>query len=307
MTECTRTQGVSTETDKHICKYLLSTLRDFGIDKYKIHYGVSFPESTKKVCNRIQYLKRLQTTNSQRFSNILQTYGIPIMVSNDDSLEEPKSCHTVAPQTIPPSEQKRKRENAKTMVSSNFDKRAVQKHKHHLVNFEKPYLNRNSMIWFRDDNVEIGNSFFSIVTIYQPLLHALDHELITLKVDKNDPTVLIHTQPAISTYMHRNWENIHRLESGNSNPELYSPTRKKHKKLAHQIANKRHIPTHQTYYQLPFPLALDRFGGIKNSQTKLKKHLRLVPTNVPGIKTQICSYIWWKVLIDGETVHFGDF
>ena len=97
------------------------------------------------------------------------------------------------------------------------------------LNDEFPSLNDNGIIFFRDDDVEIGESMSSILTIYQPLFDARDHELVSLRVDSNDPSRLIHEYPGVPTFMYRDYEKVHMLERSEENPEIYSATKKKHK------------------------------------------------------------------------------
>lgn len=49
---------VSEETDKVLCEYLLSDLRHRTLKHYKFVKKLSFPESPRKVTNRLAYLKR---------------------------------------------------------------------------------------------------------------------------------------------------------------------------------------------------------------------------------------------------------
>ena len=81
----TNTNRVALETDKHLCKFLLSPFRESGLKWYKIYNNISFAESSKQTTNRLEYLKRLQQGKFVQFAELCQTYGIKPSVKKGNS------------------------------------------------------------------------------------------------------------------------------------------------------------------------------------------------------------------------------
>jgi len=178
------------------------------------------------------------------------------------------------------------------------------------VNFAFPSSNKFGMMWFRDDDVEIGDSFNSVLTVYQPLFDARDQDLIRLSVDETDPSILYHVHPTVPTFMYSNFEKVYEQESSVKNPEIFSETRKKHKKHASKIKRNKNARLEMSEYHLPFSLSMNKFDDIANSYSEIKKHYRTIEVDVHvdaenDIK-HTCSYIYWKILIDGETTNLAD-
>ena len=296
---------VSTDTDKHICKYLLSSFHSSGFKSYKKHYGVDFPkDATKAISNRINYLKNLQSYNFPKFSELIQLYGI---TSADDPVDLDHSYDS-DPSTssyTKPSYSKRLPKPKEKQRTSKMFGEVIKKHQHFL-NPENSSFNHNGMLWFRDDDVEIDEAFCSVLTIYQPLFDARDQDLISLKIDEADNTSLLHTYPVLLTFLYKDFGLLYEIDDSKDNPEVYSSTKKKHKKLASQLKKEKEILYHTSEYRLPFSLNLEAFDAFKNSNTELQKNYRYFEIVVHNEIVHSCAYLYWKVLVEGETHHFGD-
>jgi hypothetical protein len=247
-------------------------------------------------------LKKIYRTNFVEFADLCKQYGINSSVNR-----------TSPPSSIKIQPTKTRTNQAMSVSSSSssspFRKLLPQAMRHHqcCLNFAFPSLNNFGMMWFRDDDVEIGDSMCSILTIYQPLFDARDQDLIRLSIDSDDPTVLHHSHPTVPTFMFKDFKKVHQLEGSEENPEIYSETRKKHKKHAFKIANNKNLKLQSAEYSLPFALSMDSFDGIINSTAEIKKHYRyfntVVDTSGDEEIEHTCAYIFWKVLIEGETTN----
>ena len=60
-------------------------------------------------------------------------------------------------------------------------------------------------------------------------------------------------------------------------------------------------------YTLEFNLSLEKFDNIDNSGSELQKHYRTFEVEVDPDNdiNHICAYVFWKVLVDGETTDFS--
>lgn len=183
----------------------------------------------------------------------------------------------------------------------------MQKHEH-LLNLDQPSLNRYGMLWFRDNDVEIGESMHSVLTIYQPLYDARDQNLIGIPIDINDPPILHHTHPTVPMFMYRDFEKMHVLDGSDGNPGVFSMAREQHKKHATKIKSSKQLKMQKTSYELPVSVATKSFDTIKHSGLKIKKHYRTIPIPLMGDKKigHFCASLWWEVMIDGETTDFPD-
>ena len=184
-----------------------------------------------------------------------------------------------------------------------FDQ-AMRRHQVNL-NFMYPSLNSSGMLWFRDDDVEVGESMSSILTIYQPLFDARDYDLVNITLDSDDPMILSHIHPTVPTFLYQDFEKVHVLEKSLHNPEIYSETRKKHKKHAYKIKSNKNLRQQISEYHLPFSLTLDAFDEISHPGSTIRKHYRTIPVEVDSNIKQVCHLVFWKVMIEGETTHFA--
>jgi hypothetical protein len=291
--------SVSSNTDKHLCQFLISPFRKSGFRAYKIRHGItSFPEPSKQISNRLSYLKTLYTTNLPKFANLCHSYEINSSATTNFSPD-----FAVSKQKTPPPQ---KMSISSSSSSGPFDQ-GLRKHQHRL-NLTFPSMNTNGMMWFRDDDVMIGDDMCSILTIYQPLFDARDHNLISLRRDAEDPTVLHHIHPAVPTFLYRDYESVHIMDESTSNPDIFTETQRKHRKHAYKIMNNENLKLETTEIQLPFGLSTEPFDQIENSNAEIMKTLRTILIKVDdeeGI-VHTCSFLFWKIMIDGETIHCSD-
>ena len=276
------------DTDKHLCTFLLSSFRQSGLKSYKYHFRLSFPEAPKQISNRLEYLKKISRSNVAEFSRLCDTYGIKpsnIKVNFQDQIS--------VPQEIDP---------RMSTTSSNLLEQQLRRHQVNL-NFHFPSLNSSGMLWFRDDDVEIGESMCSILTIYQPLFDARDYDDVNIGIDVDDPTLLLHHHPTVPRFFYEDFNKIHEQEESLDNPDIYTETRKKHKKHAFKIKNNKHLKIEMTEYQLPFALSLEAFDDISHNGSTLMKNYRTIQVGLSKKIKHTCSYVFWKVMIDGETTH----
>ena len=182
--------------------------------------------------------------------------------------------------------------------------RMMMSHKEFL-NWEIPSLNRYGMMWFRDDDVEIGDDLVSILTIYHPLWDARDSDNIKLQLSPDDPSLLLFTHPTCPTFMYKNYKLMHEQDQDDEAPEVYSFTKKKHMKQASKIAKNDNMRLQVSEYQLPFSLSLDPFRKIEHNGSEIKMHYRTILVHLEkGLDiTDTCNFVYWKVLVDGETTN----
>jgi len=102
---------------------------------------------------------------------------------------------------------------------------------------------------------------------------------------------------------------MHKLETkkdkAHKNPELYSLTEKKHQKCAIKIRTDENHRLQRDSYRLPFTLSLEKFDAFENAGSELKKNYRILEVEVTDRIKHKVSYVFWKVLIDGETTHLS--
>jgi len=339
----TNKKRVCENTDKHICKFLLSSFRGTGIHAYKKHFGLSFPDPPRNIYNRISYLKSIQQSNFPKFAKITQSYGVTSGDASatdiDSSSSDSDSTDTddedsfldsyfatppvvpsrpIAKRTQHPPKQVPKsipkpvtKPFLPTMASSinksDRDGQGFLRQHKHFLNFEYPHLNHNGMMWFKDDDVEVDNLFLSIITIYQPLFDARDIDDIKLYLDPDEPNVLHHVQPNVPSFMYKDVDSIMKLDSSKANPELHYFTHKKLKKSAHHVQRMEEHRLQRSDYRLEFNLSLAKFDDIDNSGSELQKHYRTFEVEIDADNDihHICAYVFWKVLVDGETTDFS--
>jgi len=179
------------------------------------------------------------------------------------------------------------------------------RHQEYCPNFEHPSLNNHGMMWFRDNKVEIGDKYCSIITIYQPLYDARDAKVIELYLDHDDPTLLHHIHPTVPVLMQKDYLQMHEQDTSLENPKVYSETKRNHKFHKCKMAKNDNLKLQLSDYRLPFPLTTESFDEIKNYGLKIKKHLRCVEVE-SGTKLNIvqkCYFVFWKVMIAGETIY----
>ena len=299
---------VSPDTDKHLCLFLLSSFRKSGLKVYKNRNNLSFPEPIRKISHRLEYLKKLHDTSFTQFAKICESLGInsskptPNFIPSNENVPP----HKVQVQSPPATILKKPASMSVSDSDSSNGLDQVPMRKHDVfLNFDCPSLNSNGMMWFRDDDVEIGESMYSVLTIYQPLFDARDHDLIKLYMNPQDPTVLYHVHPNVPTFMFKDYDKIHKLEKSDDNPDLFSLTRKRHKKHAFKILSNKNLKVQMTEYQLPFSVTMEAFDQVNNLPTEIQKHYRTIEVDVDaGSKiSHTCAYIYWKIMIDGETTN----
>ena len=171
-----------------------------------------------------------------------------------------------------------------------------------LLNLEHPHLNNHGMLWFRDDDVEINDVLYSVLTVYQPLYDPRDFVDVKLSIDNDEPDKLQHTLPNVPSFMYKDVKKLHQLEQKTDpdNPELYSFTAKKHSKCAIKIKTSDDERLQIDEYRLPFMLSLDMFSNIENTAAELKKHYRTFECKITDKIKHKFAFVFWKVLIDGE-------
>ena len=293
---------LSVETEKHIIKFLLSPFSTSGWKYYKNHYSLSFPEPSKQITNRIEYLKKLQQTDFVKFALLCDSFGVkssfsksqkPAVTFADSSPDSDSDSgyNTYQPPPIT------------KMPPSNLNVSEMRQHEHFL-NLDHPHLNLFGMMWFRDNDVEIDDAYYSILTIYQPLFDARDCESVKLYLDANDPTLLHHVHRNVPTFMQKDYKEMHQMDTSKDNPELYQLTSKKHKKAVARLKSNSSM-LQLADYQLPFVLSSEKFDNIDNTGSEFQKHYRIIEVDVTKSIKHKCAYIFWKVMIEGETTHFG--
>ena len=332
------TPPLSNNTDRHICKFLLSPFEPTGWGSYKRHYKLEFSEPSRQITNRLAYLKKLQRNPNQfiKFAHICNKHGVSSSVTKfrqpkydsdesnysetdsdtdtDSDLDTPITYRpTAKTRSTPPREKptqtthKKSHQRSKEMPSyKSNSKDPDMRHSHqHDLNFEFPHLNFNGMMWFRDDDVLIGNSLHSILTIYQPLYDPRDFHDIKLCFDIDDPDLVRLYHPNIPTYMHKDLESMHsqEMKTDPKNSELYSFTAKKHKKAAIKAAASDRHKMQVTECHLPFSVTNEQFSNIDNTGGEAEKNYRKIEVKVTDKIKDTCSYIFWKILIKGETTH----
>jgi hypothetical protein len=92
-TKHSNNNGISSETDTELCKFLLSSYKGFGLKTFKSSFSptLKFPESTPKVTNRLAYLKDLQSNKPAVFAAVTTEYGIGRENEESSSHEESDS------------------------------------------------------------------------------------------------------------------------------------------------------------------------------------------------------------------------
>jgi hypothetical protein len=73
-----QTASVCPETNKHLCNFLLSAAKTFGLKSYKKSFSppLAFKESTDRISNRLKYLKKIQLNNPTRFFAVCEEFGV---------------------------------------------------------------------------------------------------------------------------------------------------------------------------------------------------------------------------------------
>lgn len=306
MTIKSNPKRISVDTDRHLCKYLISPYRHSGIKAYKSKNNVSFPEDRIKVSSRLEYLKKIYHTKFNDFTNLCNSYGIESYTSNSDSIV---TSPVVVPARILSDSPKNLKERKIILPKMNVKGNDMRQHQNFL-NLEHPHLNKHGMLWFRDDDVELDGSLCSVLSIYQPLFDARDCDSVKLFLDENDPELLHHTHLNVPTFMIKDFKLMHKLDKMTDphNPELYSFTAKKHSKCAIKCQSSDDHRLQRDEYRLPFGLKLEKFSNIENSASEIKKHYRTIEVTVTNKIKHKCSYVFWKILIDEETTNlsFGD-
>jgi len=330
---------VSEETDKHICKFLLSSFRGSGFRAYKQHFNLAFPESRFSIQNRIKYLKKQQADNFPRFSVLLQSYNITSAASStvsaspesvassfdysdssddDDSylgssiippsptpsVPKPVAVPKAASRPPPKLLSKAPPKPTKTMTSHE----GMRNHQKFL-NLKQPHLNFHGMLFFRDDDVEVDGSLQSILTIYKPVYDPRDVDDIKLTLDEDEPDLLHFTHSNVPTFFYKNFKDIHLLDRDFDpdplNSELFSFTLKKHQKCAIAISKSDDQRLQRDDIRLPFSVSLEKFSVFENTDVEIQKHFRMVPIDISPTKQHKCLYVFWKMVIDGETTHLN--
>ena len=90
----------------------------------------------------------------------------------------------------------------------------------HCLNLEYPDLNLEGMLWFRDDEVQIDNSFNSVLTIYHSLMDPKDLLNMKLNLDVNDYGILNLIKPNGPTYVYMDIDKMYDREKENKDPEI---------------------------------------------------------------------------------------
>ena len=220
--------SLSTETDKHLIKFLLSHFSNSatGIKSYKLHHRISFPESSKQVSNRSLYLKKLQQTEFEKFARLASSFGIISSVQEDHNNNSDTSSYSddseyeiepISNNFKQPINNFKSKIISKTKGHFSKNKKPIRKMKQSIfeggmrqhqkfLNLKNPHLNHHGMMWYRDDDVEIDDSYYSVLTIYQPLFDARDSSMVKLYLDDEDPSVLHHVHPNV--VIHQNSQYI---------------------------------------------------------------------------------------------------
>jgi len=311
---------ISTDTDKHICKYLLSSFSGSGFKSYKSNFGLSFSDQPRAISNRVDYLKNLQRNDFRKFSEIIQSYGIssgrtkldycPTSdYSSDSSTDTEDEDLSVAPRQSrrlvtenskrspkPVSFRSPKKERTTTNMPS---KKPIDNH-HEYLNDKFPQLSTNMTMWFRDEKVDIDGSYYSVLNIYMPLTDARDLNVIKLHLDKADPKRLYLVHPKCPTFMYRDFKAMHSFEEDGEYPDIYATSKMNHKHFAFDIKKKEHMKLAITEYELPFALSNMKLGRIDHHGSEIMKHYRKVDCLVKDGITQECKFVFWKILIDEE-------
>ena len=296
---------LSPATEKHLCEYLVSPFCQSGLRSYKARHNLSFPEPTKQVSNRLFNLKKLYKSNVVDFATLCKSYGInssvsstPVSFFDDSSVSTKSTSKSLLPTASTTF--------IKCKMNSNSSLPEMREHQT-LLNMDHPHLKRHGMLWFRDDDVRIDGSLCSILTIYQPLFDARDVSSVKLSLDNEESDLIHHIHPNVPSFFYKDCQRMHKLEDkkDNKNPELFSMTEKKHQKCAIKIKTDENHRLQRDSYRLPFTLSLEKFDAIDNAGSELKKNYRILEIEVTDKIKHKVSYVYWKVLIDGETTHLS--
>lgn len=301
----TNKNRLSIETEKHLCQFLVSPYRYSGLRAYKSKYNLTFPEPTKKVSGRLEYLKKIYNTSFADFAALCKVYDINSTDSVHSYRENNPPSNSLNKSISSTSTFKNPyRSLSKMNINGPSFDEAMKSHQICLSE-DLDSLNDNGMIFFRDDNVEIGDSMNSILTVYQPLFDARDLDLIDLYVHPDDKRVLHHVYPKVPSFMYRDHDKVHKLERSEENPEVYWFTKKKHKRLAFKIVEDNDMKLETSEYRLPFELSTARVDSIENSSTKLMKNYRTFTVKVDENIYHTVAYVFWKIIIEGKTANFS--
>ena len=289
---------ISENTDKHLCAFLVSPYQLSGFKAYKFRHKLSFPEVSRKITNRLYYLRKIQQNQEKdpEFSRLCDLYGINNFVSGL-SKEHPGTPPT--PTKLPP------QENPTPVKTMSSIEDYINKHEV-CLNDNFPLLDDSGLMFFRDDDVEIDDTLVSILTVYYDLSDARDHSVTSLSIHKTNPSILVFNAPKNGLFMSRNHERIQKLEKDVKNPEFYTSTAKKHKKLAFRIKANKNQRMKTIEFVLPFELSPDDINGFNNTGVELMKNFRNLNIEVNQHFTQTCSFVFWKVLIYGESQNCFD-
>ena len=234
-------------------------------------------------------MKDIYSTRLQDFADLCNSYGVN--TSNNLLPEKNKSTPTTSKTLF--------QSPTKSMASD----RLLPFNTDHEVclNDDFPHLDDSGLLIFRDDDVEIDDTMVSILTVYKELTDARDQEFTTLSIHKTNPSILVLNCPKLGLFMTCNHDKVQGLEKCKKNPEFYTSTAKKHKKIAFRIKGNRKMRMRTIEFQLPFELSPDEINGMNNTGSELMKNFRSLNVEVNSNFTQTCSFVFWKILIYGET------
>lgn len=172
----------------------------------------------------------------------------------------------------------------------------------HELNLDYPEQNVDGMMVFRDNNIDIGEELFDILTIFKPLKDPRDYKLTKLVLGADGESLTL-TEPSVPSYFVDTVDQIHAQET--QDEEEYKGTRKQHRVLATLLKNDDKRKLKSTVFVLPYgiKLKLDHFG---NTLSKLQANYRCVKVKLNSTRKAEPSYMWWKIIIDGESRKLKD-
>jgi hypothetical protein len=74
-------------TNKHLCEFLLSPAKPFGLKQYKKYFSppLAFKESADKITNRLKYLKSIQLNKPTNFFALCGEFGVSTSLPEVDT------------------------------------------------------------------------------------------------------------------------------------------------------------------------------------------------------------------------------
>jgi hypothetical protein len=302
-------KSVSHQTDTVLCSFLNSELEELGLNFFKKNKSISFPEEDRKVRNRLAHLRIVRAEDPLAFSSICQEYNVAVPKKSPPSNTESEDEQEEEQEEEQPARRRSRKETLPTtpVMNARMNSNYENKESYTMHDLSRPEASEDGMLWFRDDKVVMGKEAVSILTGYLPLADPRDFTKIRLYLDfdggSNSATALFLEKPKIPGFFVDHVEKIHKQEIECSpapeHPDVFKSTKTSHQIMANQLKSNENRLMSISRFKLPGDLAVkvDHFG---NSSSEIKKNYRQVKVEVTAQFKATCSYIFFKILIDGE-------